>query len=158
MKLPTKYKKDIHLIYVKPSGFDIRCEYRCDKSKKDVEYWIRIDKKITFSMHGMIKENFVDCLLFDYGYSSYSASIADVLAIDYVECYYDNNSIYDEENHIRQETVIARSGKLQLFSNKLYYPGFKPREVSGGFRYWKHNGNPMHRDDYVEILDYEVAK
>ena len=157
MKLPTKYKKDIKLIYVKPYGFDIRCEYRCKKSNKPIDYWIRINKDIKFYSQGKDKQHFVDCLLFEYSYD-YSASIADVLAIDYIDCYYDNNSDYDNKNNIRHESVIVRSGQLRLYGHKLSYPGFNQREIYGAFRYWNSNGNKMPNDDFCAVLDYEVAK
>jgi hypothetical protein len=157
MKLPTKYKKDIHLIYVKPSGFEILCKYRCNKSNKDIEYWIRINKDIPFYLRGKDSHACADTLLFKYDYD-HSAAINDVLAITKVDLYANNSSLYDIDKGIRHETVIAYSGKLRLFSNKLIYPGFQQREIDDCFRYWNHGGKIMSKNEYVEILDYEVAK
>lgn len=155
IKIEAKYKKDIKGIYIHPDHYHIVCAYKCKKSNKYIEYFIKIEKETRFYFSSKTEKdnNICNCIYFDFSYNfSLPAKIDDVLNIIGVECWYANNSEYDNANGIRNETVIlTTANKLNYYSHKLHYPNFKPREIDYTFRYWYKTNKTNNDDSYVKI-------
>lgn len=136
--IPAKYKKDIKCIYMFKDGFDIWCEEKSKKTGATNDYWLRVNKKISWPLD--TEENLPDTVMFNFGYlGNCPLKVQEVLSIYSLEMYHDNLSSGSKDHGYRMETVTCylednrsiMESKYHFITHKIAY--------THNFDFWRRN-------------------